>query len=141
MTAPAYTVIEHPSDVGFELEAPDRARLYADAVLTYYDMLVGLRHIEARDRRVIEVEGSDDADLMVALLSECLVTTEVESMIFSAATVLSLDDHRLRIELRGEPIDLDRHPFELGVKAITYHELEVALRPDGRWHARVVLDI
>lgn len=138
---PRYVVIEHPSDVGFELQSPTREILFEDAVLTYYDMLVGLNRIEDREGRVLEVDGSDDADLMVALLSQCLIVTEVDRLVFSEAHLELIDGFRIRMRLWGEPVDKDRHPFELGIKAVTYHELQVARQSDGTWRARVIFDI
>jgi SHS2 domain-containing protein len=138
---PRYEVIEHPSDVGFDLRSPSRERLMADATLVYYDMLVGLDRIEAGEERVVEVSGSDDPDLLVALLSQCLYMTEVDQLVFAEADVESLRDHRIRLVMRGERIDPERHPFDLGIKAITYHDLHVEACPDGTWHARVVFDI
>lgn len=140
---PDYLVVEHPSDVGFELWAGSRGRLYEDAVLTYYDMLVGLDRIACRKSAVLEVEGRDDDDLMVALLSHCIYMTEVDRMLFREAHIEdgANDALRLRMRLEGESIDVDRHPFEMGFKAVTYHYLEVARQPGGRWRARVVFDI
>jgi len=138
---PRYVVIEHPSDVGFELQSASREMLFEDAVLTYYDMLVGMERIDDREARTVEVEGSDDGDLMVALLSQCVYMTEVDQMVFCEAHIELLDGFRIRMRLWGEPVDAERHPFELGVKAVTYHDLQVARQPDGTWRARVVFDI
>jgi SHS2 domain-containing protein len=40
----------------------------------------------------------------------------------------------------GEPIDLERHQPRADVKAITYYMFKVEEK-DGRWQARVVVDI
>jgi len=141
MGRPDYVQVAHPSDVGFDVWSTERATLYADAVLAYYDMLVGLVHIEPQEVVTLEVEGSDDEDLMVALLSECLILSETRELLFSEAEVEALQGHRLRMVLRGERIDPERHAFDLAVKAITYHQLHVGQEEDGRWHARVIVDI
>ncbi len=138
---PDYNVVEHPSDVGFELRASSRARLFADATLVYYDMLVGLDRIVPRLDRVVEVTGLDDGDLMVTLLSECIILTEVEQILFCQARVEEIQPDRLVLRLCGEPVDETRHVFELGIKAVTYHALSVTANADGSWRAHVVFDI
>lgn len=136
-----YAVVAHPSDVGFDVWSPSLPQLYADAVAAYYDMLVGAASVRPVEAVRLEVEGSDEEDLMVALLSECLFLTETRGILLGEASVESLERHRLVLVGRGEPVDEERHHFDLAVKAITYHQLHVGQEDDGRWHARVIVDI
>lgn len=138
---PSYEIIEHPADVGFEVHAPDRPRLFAHAVLAMFDMIVGLDRIGGELEVELDIEGSDDEDLLVALLSRCLVILEAQRILLCEVEVDGLVGHHLRLRARGETVDPERHPFQMGVKAITYHQLFVGPDADGSWRARVILDI
>ena len=133
-------IVATTADTGFEVAAPGRAEVFADALLALEDMMVGLGSLEPREIRTLDVEGIDDGDRLVALLSQALYLLEVEGMAFCEARAAFVSEDRVVVEARGERFDPERHALDLAVKAITYHELEVAPTKDG-WRARVIVDI
>lgn len=137
---PDYRTIPHTADAGFEVTAPDRPRVFADACLAFYDMVIGLERLQPQEEMVIEAEGVDDGDMLVALLSRCLFLFEVEGLAFCDAEVESISAEGITVRVRGERLVPERHDIELAVKAITYHELEVG-PVEGAWRARVIVDL
>jgi SHS2 domain-containing protein len=80
---------------------------------------------------------------MVEWLGELVYRFEVDGLLFRNAEVRIEESggrFRLAARARGEPYDTGRHPLEVQVKGVTYHELRVERR-DGEWVGRVVLDI
>ncbi|MDT0310685.1 archease, partial [Streptomyces sp. DSM 44917] len=52
-----------------------------------------------------------------------------------------IEDGRLRATVRGEPVDVARHQPAAEVKGVSFCELKVARRADGRWLAQAVVDV
>jgi len=91
VTLPTWRAIETTADTGFEVRAPGRERLFADAVLAFYDAMVGVPSIRPVRRYVLEASGEDDADLLVNLLSTCLFRMETRGMLLCEAHVQFLE--------------------------------------------------
>ena len=75
---PTYRTVPHTADAAFEVVSRDRATLFADSVLAFEDLMVGLDAVEAREECLLDVDGVDDGDLLVALLSRALYLFEVQ---------------------------------------------------------------
>ena len=65
-------------------------------------------------------------------------------MLYSRFKVLEIGSEeeglRLRGKIWGEPFDESRHKQKVGVKAITYHRMEIIEKP-GKVILRFILDI
>jgi SHS2 domain-containing protein len=87
------------------------------------------------ERRVVRANGEDRATLLANWLEELIFLAETAG--FSPGRLLSIELGLAEVSasvagFRGDPPPL--------VKAITYHRLEFR-REDGKWRARVVLDV
>lgn len=135
--------LQHTADIGFEAEAASLERLFEAASRGLLDALDASADPEATPvRDDLELERPDLERLLVAFLRELLhrstaerVRPEVERLevdVRPDATSCSLS---ARLAWRPWTDDPIRE-----IKGVTYHGLEVEER-DGRWHARVVLDV
>ncbi len=96
--------------------------------------------VEPREPVGIRAEGMDQSEALVGFLGEILYQINVGGWMFRRVEVARAGEHGIRGTAWGEPYDPARHPFDLEVKAATYHEL--IFRPEGRgWHVRVVFDV
>jgi SHS2 domain-containing protein len=126
--------VEHTAELELELEAPDEAAIFAEA-LTAVAELIG-DGSGPRMGQEVEVQADEAALLLVEWLSELVYLAETKQFVPERIASLELGDGRLRATIeghRGEPSQL--------VKAVTLHRLE--FRPDDTvgWRARVVLDV
>jgi len=137
---PTYRTVPHTADAAFEVVSRDRATLFADSVLAFEDLMVGLDAVEAREECLLDVDGVDDGDLLVALLSRALYLFEVQGLVFCEADVTETTAGRVVVRARGEVFDPGRHSVELSVKAVTWHGLACGPCDEG-WRAFVTLDL
>lgn len=142
-----WSFLDHTGDLGLEIEAPDPATLFTEALCGFTDCLTPIESVGKETTRRVKLTAAGLDLLLVDWLQEALFLFDTESLVFSAAEV-ELDrvagdaagEVGLCSRLYGEPLDPARHPVKAPVKAVTYHALKVT-REDGVWRARVVLDL
>lgn len=137
--AAVFREFEHTGDVGIELTADTRPELFRCAAIAMASLLVERADVAAGEQREVTVAADADTDLMHDLLTELLNVFTVEGFIWSDASVEE-DDRSLKVTLRGERFDPARHELRGEIKAVTYHQLEVANSSSG-WRARVIFDV
>jgi SHS2 domain-containing protein len=105
-----------------------------------FSVVVDLETVRARESVEVHVESTSREVLVVDWLNELLYRFEGEGFLPKAFQV-SVDESgtALNAVCEGEPIDPARHQTWPGLKAATYHALEVS--HNGEWRVQVVLDI
>jgi SHS2 domain-containing protein len=73
-----------------------------------------------------------------------LVKSEINGMLYSKFEVSKLNHDfsgfRLKAKIWGEKFDADRHLQKVGIKAITYHRMEIVKTPE-KATLKFILDI
>lgn len=95
------------------------------------------------EESVMELDRPDLERLLVAWLRELLYrATETSSVPRVAALeVTPPEDGPARLEARLRWVPMEGSGPAREIKGVTYHGLDVARGDEGRWHARVVLDV
>lgn len=135
-----YEILEHTADIGFRAWGPSPSELFRNAARAMMAIATEPETLSGFEERELETRGGDYPDLMVNWLSEVLYLFDTNQF---AARDFRVDDiaaDRLRATLIGEPREPERHPWELIIKAVTYHQLKVE-QQNSRWQAEVFLDI
>ncbi|MFH0815347.1 MAG: archease [Methanobacteriota archaeon] len=138
-----YEYFEHTADVGVKAYGSSLAEIFSEAAKGLAGVVCDLGKVRALEVRAITVESGDLEALLVAWLSEMLFYMDSEQLL--------LCEHDIEIELggaekrwtlrsksRGERMDPERHGLRGGIKAVTYHMLEVN---EEKGYAKVLLDI
>ncbi len=132
------------ADVAFEATGRSREELFVAASdATINAMVDDLSTILPRERRMIDV-SSDALDLLLFdFLQELIFRKDAERLLLRTPRVRiekKLERYRLTAEAWGEPIEPDRHPLNVDVKAVTLHDFRVE-RTESGWRASVILDV
>ena len=139
-----FTVFSHTADIGLDLQASNLETLFIEAANGWRTMVFEDSEINAVSRHRISLAAADPEDLLVQWLSELNYFLTVHRWVFHAVTALSLqnDDAKwsLRASIDGESLDSDRHYIYFDIKAVTYHQLNIAETADG-YRTRVIFDI
>ena len=77
---------------------------------------------------------------MVDWLSELLYLHDVENLLFKGFKVESVGEGGLKAKVKGEPFQEGVHVIKTGVKAVTYHQIQVR-KEDGNWRAQIIFDL
>jgi SHS2 domain-containing protein len=139
LVAKDFELIEHTADVGIMAYGADVREAFVNAARGMFSLMVELGSINDIEYRDVKVTAPDEESLLAAWLNELICLFDTENMLFSRFEITEFGDTRLRAKAYGEPVDDARHKLKVGIKAATYHMLEVDRSDGGR--VRVLFDI
>ncbi len=132
--------IDHTADVGICVRAPTLEKLFARAAWGMFSVITDMNTVYSKEVTRVAVEADDRDGLLVRWLSELNFLHVTTHRLFSHFRIVFLGDQRLEAEVGGEPIETQRHTIYTEIKAVTFHELELA-HDDGGWKARIIFDV
>ena len=141
----AYTFLEDTAhaDLAFEAEGDTPGELFEAAARALFSSMTNLRRLRPKITRQIRLRHDQIDQLMFDWLSELVYLKDAETLLFGEFSVRIQSDNGwgLEADVKGETISPKHHELRADVKAVTYHQFIVEQTPEGKWRARVVLDI
>jgi SHS2 domain-containing protein len=135
-----FEILDHTADIGIIVHGENLKALFENAGEAFFHLITDLRKVRRRTERRIDIGGESLDRLMVDWLSELLYLHDVENLLFKGFKVESVGEDGLRAVVKGEPFQEGVHVIKTGVKAVTYHQIEVR-QEDGSWRAQVIFDL
>lgn len=136
---PRFEILEHTADVGLRARGATLEEAFAGVAEGLATLLGAWFPGEGKEQRV-QVGGDDLESLLAAWADELLYLHEVQDVVFGGFKVEHVSDRGLHAQVRVAPRG-ERELEGIGVKAATYHQLEVGRDGDGLWFARIYLDV
>jgi len=133
-----YEFVEHTADLTFKACGRDLNKLFENAAEALESTLVMLEDVALRETTTIEMTSDSWEDLLYDWLTELLVTFEVNRFAVKKC-IVNVVGLSLSAECWGERIDPNRHTLNTGVKAVTYHNLQI--KKNNVYHAEITLDV
>jgi SHS2 domain-containing protein len=137
---PNYSIIDHTADLGITVRGTDARDLYEEAAGSLTHLMVRVNPAREIATEKLSVTGRDSADLMVRWLGEILYLFEGESKIVLRVRIDFMSSSRLDATLQTVPFDPDNDEILYEIKAVTYHQIEVAEKAD-HWEAQIIFDL
>jgi SHS2 domain-containing protein len=125
----SFEEISHTADVKIRVHAPTLEGLFSETFKALMQVMYGPKRCNGILRE-IRIESSDNESLLADFLSEVLFVSEVESLVFSEASI-KINGLRLTAELTGEKFDPSRHSEGSEVKGISYSGLAITHEANG----------
>ena len=135
-----FEILDHTADVGIMVYGEDLKSLFENAGEAFFHIITDLRKVRLRTQRKIEIGGESLERLMVEWLNELLYLHDVENLLFKGFHVESVGEEGLKAKVDGEFFQEGVHVIKTGVKAVTYHQIEVRQEKEG-WRAQIILDL
>jgi SHS2 domain-containing protein len=120
-----FEILEHTADIGIIAYGENLREAFSSAAKGMFSLITDPGKVKEEEHREIELEAVDRESLLVAWLNELIYLFDAENMLFSSFDITRLSDTRLKATARGEKADSSRHTIKMGIKAATYHMLEV----------------
>ena len=139
-----YKFLEHTADAYVAAYGKDLAKAFENAAVAMFDVMTEVEKINALTEDHVEANGDDEQELLYNWLEALLVKSEINGMLYSKFNILELNHDssgfRLKAKIWGEKFDAERHLQKVGIKAITYHRMEIVKTP-GKVTLKFILDI
>jgi SHS2 domain-containing protein len=135
-----YSLIDHTADFGIQVFGKNPAELFANAAFAIFDLITDIRKVTGKNKKKVFVTSSDWPDLMVNWLRELLYLWNGNEMLVKEVDIHSISEKRLSATVFYEPYDSDHHVIKMEIKAVTYHQIQVAPTP-RRWETRIIFDV
>jgi len=139
-----FEFLEHMADAYIAAYGKDLAEAFENAALAMFETMTDTAKVEPKVEDEIEVEGFDEQSLLYNWLESLIVKFEITGNLYSKFKITAIertdDGFRLRAKVWGEPFNLEKHPQKVGIKAVTYHMMEVK-KETGKVTVKFLLDL
>jgi SHS2 domain-containing protein len=139
-----FEFLEHTADVYIAAYGRTLEEAFANAAIATFEVMTDSDKIAQIVEDSVEIEAYDEKALLYTWLENLLINFETKGTLYSGFEISKIektpDGLRLKAKIRGEPFNPDKHPQKVGIKAVTYHRMEIDKKP-GKVSIRFILDI
>ncbi len=141
MDEESFKYIDHPSDIGVEVEGKSLEGLFLNAAKAMLSVISEKKNA-GKDEKVItkrmHLEEECVEELLHSFLSEILWLLSGEGFFPLVIRILTMGEKEIDAALSGISIPCEQLKGE--IKAVTYHQLEVQKR-DDKLFTRIIFDV
>jgi SHS2 domain-containing protein len=134
-----FKVIDHTADVGILAYGKDLKQAFANAARGMFSLITELKTVRGVLQREIAVNAANQESLLVAWLNELIYLFDTDNFLGKRFEITELDNTHLKAEVYGEKVDRSRHHLKIGIKATTYHMLQI--KQNNGYQIQVLFDI
>jgi len=113
------------ADVGLRVYGKDIIELFENAAIGMFSLVVEPFTPEEIIRKIIELDGDSEEDILFSLLNELVFLFETDGFLLVDIKGERVCKSGFRFEIKGEKYSEDKHELSMHVKAVTYHNLQV----------------
>ncbi|MEM3640591.1 MAG: archease [Candidatus Bathyarchaeia archaeon] len=139
-----FEFLEHTADVYIAAYGKNLAEAFENAALAMFEVITEVKKVSPNIEEDVEVEAEDEHALLYSWLETLLVKLDINEMLYSKFKVLDLNKtsngFRLKAKIWGEKFNSEKHPQKVGVKAVTYHLMDIIKEPN-KVTVKFILDI
>jgi SHS2 domain-containing protein len=139
-----YKFLEHTADAYVAAYGKDLTQAFENAAVAMFDVMTEVEKVNPLTEDHAEARGDDEQELLYSWLEALLVKSEVNRMLYSKFKISELTHDsggfRLKARIWGEKFDAKRHLQKVGIKAVTYHRMEIVKTPE-KVTLKFILDI
>jgi SHS2 domain-containing protein len=139
-----FEFLEHTADVYIAAYGKDMIEAFENAAFAMFEVMTDVSNVKADIEDYVEVEGEDEQALLYNWLEALLVKFELNDILFSKFKILKMETtpsgFELKAEVFGEKFNPEKHVQKVGIKAVTYHRMQI-IKEKNRITMKFILDI
>lgn len=139
-----FEFLDHTADVYVAAYGKDLKEAFENAACATFETMTDVKNVTPKVKESVEVEGHDEKELLYNWLEALLVKFDITGTLYSTFKITSIDESpnrlRLKASIWGEPFNPKKHISKVGIKAITYHQMEIIKKPNAAT-IRFILDV
>ena len=140
-----FEFLEHTADLYIAAYGQSLEEAFENAAAAIFEGMTELDKIKPQIEDKVEVEGHDTQALLYNWLEALLLKFETENKLYSRFKIARIETTsaglKLLAQIKGEPFDRDRHLSKVGVKAVTYNQMEIIENKKEGVTVKFILDI
>ncbi len=140
MVKKAFEIIDHTADVGVIVYGVDIEQLFFNAALALFSLITEPESIGEQLQRHVEIVSEDNDSLLIEWLNELIYLFDAEHILFSRCDIENLSNTQIKATCYGEGFDPLKHKIKTGVKAATYHMLNINKGSHG-YEVQIIFDV
>jgi len=129
-----FEFLEHMADAYIAAYGRSLAEAFENAALAMFETMTDTAKVEPKIEDEIEVEGFDEQSLLYNWLESLIVKFEMTGNLYSKFKITDIEktdgEFRLKAKVWGEQFNPEKHPQKVGIKAVTYHRMEIKKEPE-----------
>ncbi len=139
-----FEFLEHTADAYIAAYGASLEEAFENAALATFEVMTDVRKVEPKIEDSVQVEAHDEYALLYNWLEELLIKFDVTQTVYSRFKVSSIEKKpsgfTLSAKIWGEHFNPEKHPPKVGIKAVTYHRMEIVKKPKAVT-VKFILDI
>ena len=126
--AGGYRYLDHMTDAVIEANGRTLEEAFENAARGLNDTMIDLKTVRPNKEIKITASGHDLHSLLFDWLDKVMLLLVADGIVMSEFSVKIKQNGGYSLEgvAKGERLDLDRHRYKVEIKAVTYHEMQVA---------------
>jgi SHS2 domain-containing protein len=128
-----FEFLEHTADVYIAAYGQSLEEAFENAASATFNAMTEIEKIKPEAEEFVEVEAHDEHALLYSWIEELLIKFETTGNLYCCFNVSSIEKTptglKLKAKIWGEPFDSEKHLQKVGIKAITYHRMEIMKKP------------
>jgi len=142
-TMKQFEILDISGDVGIRAFGKTPEEVFINAALGMYSLITDLEGVKAKQGIEVEIKSDSIEGLLVNYLNELIFQFDAYGFIGKDINIKALSHQPsafLKVEIKGEEFDIERHERKLLIKAATYHMLKIE-KINNLWEIDVIFDI
>jgi len=139
-----FEFLEHTADLYIAAYGKSLEEAFESAAAAMFEGMTDLGKVNPKIEESVEVEGHDEQALLYNWLEALLVKLDIIGRLYSRFKIAHIEKTpkglKLTAKIWGEPFNPKRHVSKVGVKAVTYHQMEIIRNKKGVT-VKFILDI
>jgi SHS2 domain-containing protein len=139
-----YEYLEHTADAYIAAYGENLEEAFENAALATFNVMTEVEKVKPSVEESVGVEAHDEYALLYNWLEELLVRFETTGKVYSRFKVYRIEKTplglRLKAKIWGESFIPEKHMQKVGIKAVTYHQMEIIKKPEAVT-VKFILDI
>jgi SHS2 domain-containing protein len=140
-----FEFLEHTADLYIAAYGKSLEEAYENAAYAMFEGMTDLKKVQPKLEDTVKVEGYDEQALLYNWLEALLVKFDIKGNLYSRFKIASIEKTSrgwtLKAKIWGEPFNSEKHLSKVGVKAVTYHQMEIIRDTKGAVTVKFILDI
>ncbi len=123
-----FKFLDHTADIGIFVESFDFKSALEESIKALILLIFGElieNDIYEVNNGTVEIQSNDKESLLVDFLNEILFLIDSKKIIPLKLEILEICNNGLKAKYLAYPINYEKNPIRLYVKAVTFHQLEI----------------